>query len=36
MGDLLAIGMIVGGMFLCWLYAWAIDRFMGDGPEARP
>jgi hypothetical protein len=36
MGDFLAIGMIVGGMGLCWLYAVAIHRGMSDAPEAKP
>jgi len=25
-GDVIAVGLIVGGMGLCWLYALAIER----------
>jgi hypothetical protein len=32
MGDVVAVGMIVIGMGLCWLYAVAIDR----GSEVKP
>ena len=34
MSDIICIGMIVGGMALCWLYAAAIDRYM-DGPQVK-
>ncbi len=37
MSDLIAVGMIVGGMALSWLYALGIERSMGDLPEkAKP
>jgi hypothetical protein len=32
MSDGIAIALIVGGMALSWLYAWAIDRGLGDRP----
>jgi hypothetical protein len=37
-GDVLAVGMIVGGMALCWLYAVALDRGLSsdDGPKVKP
>jgi len=33
--DFFAVGLIAGGMLLCWLYAVAIDRNMRDDPGAR-
>lgn len=36
MGDIVAVGLIVGGMALCWLYAVALDRGMSDGPQVKP
>lgn len=36
MSDVLCIGMIVGGMAICWLYAVAIDRGMSEGPKVKP
>jgi hypothetical protein len=36
MSDLIAIGLIVGGMALSWLYAIAISRGMSDGPQVKP
>jgi len=36
MADVIAIGMIVGGMALCWLYAVLIEKGMGDEPRVKP
>ncbi len=35
MGDVIAVGLIVVGMGLCWLYALAIDRGMSDEPKVK-
>ena len=35
MADAIALGMIVGGMALCWLYAIAIQKGMGDEPRVK-
>jgi len=35
MGDVIAIGMIVGGMALCWIYAVLIERGMGQEPRVK-
>jgi hypothetical protein len=36
MSDVIAIGLIVIPMALCWLYALAIERGMGDEPQVKP